>query len=116
MIATASIDEKARLAREAGADEAVGYEGFAEHARELTRGEGVAAVSGPLPPVDPMRLEQSGLLFLTRRRCGTTPSAGRNCWREPPRCSAGSLTASSRMRVRPTRISRAAARPGSFCW
>ena len=44
VIATTSSDEKAQLAREAGADETIGYEGFAERARELTHGEGVAAV------------------------------------------------------------------------
>ena len=44
MIATTSTDEKAELAREAGADEVIGYDGFAERAREITGGEGVAAV------------------------------------------------------------------------
>jgi NADPH2:quinone reductase len=44
VIATTSSDEKAQLARGAGADETIGYEGFAERARELTDGEGVAAV------------------------------------------------------------------------
>lgn len=44
VIATTSTDEKAQLARQAGADEVLRYEGFAEQARELTRGEGVAAV------------------------------------------------------------------------
>src|SRR5438876_5595831 len=44
VIATTSNDEKAQLAREAGADEVLRYEGFAEQARELTKGEGVAAV------------------------------------------------------------------------
>ncbi len=44
VIATASSEEKARLAHEAGADEVLGYEGFAERARELAGGEGVAAV------------------------------------------------------------------------
>ena len=44
VIATTSTDEKAKLARDAGADEVLGYEGFAKQARELTRGEGVAAV------------------------------------------------------------------------
>jgi NADPH2:quinone reductase len=44
VIATTSTDEKARLAREAGADEVLGYEGFAERAREITGGQGVAAV------------------------------------------------------------------------
>jgi NADPH2:quinone reductase len=44
VIATTSSDEKAHLAKEAGADAVLGYEGFAEQARELTQGEGVAAV------------------------------------------------------------------------
>jgi NADPH2:quinone reductase len=44
VIATTSSEAKAALAREAGADEVIGYDGFAERAREITRGEGVAAV------------------------------------------------------------------------
>lgn len=44
VIATTSTDEKAELARGAGADEVIGYDGFAERAREITGGEGVAAV------------------------------------------------------------------------
>jgi NADPH:quinone reductase len=44
VIATTSSDEKAELARGAGADHVLGYEGFAERAREITGGEGVAAV------------------------------------------------------------------------
>ena len=44
VIATTSTEAKAELARAAGADETIGYEGFAERARELTGGEGVAAV------------------------------------------------------------------------
>src|SRR5437763_2315573 len=43
VIGTTSTEEKARLAREAGADEVTGYEGFADRVRELTGGEGVAA-------------------------------------------------------------------------
>jgi NADPH2:quinone reductase len=94
VIATTSSDEKAELARGAGADEVIGYEGFADRVRELTDGEGVAVVydgvgkatfdeslatlrmrgtmvlygaaSGPVPPFDPMRLEHAGSLFLTR--------------------------------------------------
>jgi NADPH2:quinone reductase len=94
VVATASTDEKRELAREAGADHAIGYEGFADAARELTGGEGVAAVydgvgratfdeslralrtrgsmvlygaaSGPVEPFDPRRLEHGGSLFLTR--------------------------------------------------
>ena len=94
VIATTSGGEKAELAREAGADEVIGYEGFADRVRELTGGAGVAAVydgvgqatfddslaslrprgtmvlfgaaSGPVPPFDPMRLEHGGSLFVTR--------------------------------------------------
>jgi NADPH2:quinone reductase len=94
VIATTSSEEKVRVARRAGAHEVIGYEGFAETARELTHGKGVAIVfdgvgratfdqslaalaprgtlvlygsaSGPVPPFDPMRLEHAGSLFLTR--------------------------------------------------
>jgi NADPH:quinone reductase len=94
VIATTSTDEKAQLARDAGASEVIGYEGFAERVRELTDGAGVdvvydgvgaatfdesmaslrprgelvlfGAASGPVPPVDPMRLENAGSLYLTR--------------------------------------------------
>ena len=44
VIATTSTDEKSGLARDAGADEVIGYDGFADRAREMTGGEGVAAV------------------------------------------------------------------------
>ena len=44
VLATTSTPEKAELARGAGAAEVLGYEGFAARARELTGGEGVAAV------------------------------------------------------------------------
>jgi NADPH2:quinone reductase len=44
VIATTSSEEKAELARSAGADEVIGYEGFAARVRERTGGEGVAAV------------------------------------------------------------------------
>ncbi len=94
VIATTSGGEKAELARGAGADQVIGYEGFRDRVRELTAGEGVAvaydgvgqatfdeslasvrtrgtmvlfgAASGPVPPFDPMRLEHEGSLFLTR--------------------------------------------------
>jgi NADPH2:quinone reductase len=94
VIGTTSTTDKAQLARDAGADEVIGYEEFAGRARELTRGEGVAVVydgvgkatfdeslaslrprgymilfgaaSGPVPPVEPMRLEGGGSLFLSR--------------------------------------------------
>ncbi|MEA2286081.1 MAG: NADPH:quinone reductase, partial [Solirubrobacteraceae bacterium] len=94
VITTTSTEEKAQLSRGAGADEVIGYDGFAARVRELTAGEGVAAVydgvgaatfddslaslrprgymvlygaaSGPVPPVDPQRLNTGGSLFLTR--------------------------------------------------
>jgi NADPH2:quinone reductase len=44
VIATTSTDEKAALAKEAGADEVIRYEDFARRAREITGGEGMAAV------------------------------------------------------------------------
>jgi NADPH2:quinone reductase len=44
VIATTSSEEKAALACAMGADEVVGYEGFADRARSLTGGGGVAAV------------------------------------------------------------------------
>lgn len=44
VLATTSSQEKAALARDAGADEVVGYDGFVQRAREVTGGEGVAAV------------------------------------------------------------------------
>lgn len=94
VIATTSSDEKAALARGAGADETIGYEGFAERVRELTDGEGASVVydgvgqatfdqslaalrprgmmvlygaaSGAVPPVDPIRLQNRGSLYLTR--------------------------------------------------
>jgi NADPH2:quinone reductase len=93
VIGTTSTAEKAELARDAGADETIGYEGFGERARELTGGEGVHAVydgigaatfdeslaalrprgymvlygaaSGQPPPVEIAKLN-AGSLFLTR--------------------------------------------------
>jgi NADPH2:quinone reductase len=44
VLGTTSSEEKASLARGAGADEVVGYDEFAERARALTDGQGVAAV------------------------------------------------------------------------
>ena len=40
VIATTSTEEKASLAREAGADHTIGYEGFGERVLELTDGAG----------------------------------------------------------------------------
>lgn len=44
VIATTSTDEKAALASGAGADETIGYDDFPKRVREITDGEGVAAV------------------------------------------------------------------------
>jgi NADPH:quinone reductase len=44
VVATTSTADKAELARAAGADEVVGYEGFAARAREISGGDGVAVV------------------------------------------------------------------------
>ena len=44
VIATTSTPEKAQLARDAGAEQVLEYEGFAERARGIAGGEGVAAV------------------------------------------------------------------------
>ncbi|MEW6636271.1 MAG: quinone oxidoreductase [Actinomycetota bacterium] len=96
VIGTAGSEEKANLAREAGADHVVVYteRDFVEETRKLTGGEGVnvvydgvgkatfegsldclkprgymvlfGAASGPVPPFDPQILNQKGGLFLTR--------------------------------------------------
>ncbi|MFI0411220.1 quinone oxidoreductase family protein [Actinomadura sp. 3N508] len=94
VIGTASTPEKEKLAKDAGADVTMGYDGFAGRVRELTGGEGVAAVydgvgaptfegslaslrlrgtlalygaaGGKVPPFDPQRLNPAGSLFLTR--------------------------------------------------
>jgi NADPH2:quinone reductase len=93
VIATTSTDDKAELARGAGADEVIGYDGFAERVRELTGGKGVEVVydgiakdtfdgslaslrrrgtlvlygqaSGPAPPYDLEDLRK-GSLYVTR--------------------------------------------------
>ena len=96
VIGTVSTEEKAALAREAGADEVILYtqQDFATETRRLTKGAGVQVVydsvgrttfakgldclaprgmmvlygqsSGPIDPVDPQILNQKGSLFLTR--------------------------------------------------
>ncbi len=96
VLATAGNEEKAQLAREAGADEVVLYrqDDFAEAARRFTGGKGLDVVydgvgkdtfdkgltalrprgmmvlfgqsSGPVPPLDPQILNARGSLFLTR--------------------------------------------------
>ena len=96
VIATVSTAEKARLSREAGADETIDYttQDFESETRRLTGGRGVEVVydsvgkttfekglaclaprgmmalfgqsSGPVGPFDPQVLSQRGSLFLTR--------------------------------------------------
>jgi NADPH2:quinone reductase len=96
VIATVSTDEKAKLAREAGADEVILYTqaDFEAETKKLTGGKGVDVVydsvgkttfekglnilrprgmmvlfggsSGAVPPFDPIVLTQKGSLFLTR--------------------------------------------------
>jgi NADPH:quinone reductase len=44
VIGTTSTQDKAALARDSGADELIGYDGFAARAREITSGAGMAAV------------------------------------------------------------------------
>lgn len=94
VITTVSTDEKESLARGAGADEVLRYNGFPHAVRDLTHGAGVnvvydgvgkdtfdgslaslrtrgsmvlfGAASGPVPPVDPQRLNAGGSLTLTR--------------------------------------------------
>ncbi len=96
VIGTVSTEEKARLAREAGADEVINYSttDFEPEVRRLTSGSGVDVVyesvgkttfdrslnclkprgylvlfgqsSGPVPPLDPQMLNSKGSLFLTR--------------------------------------------------
>ncbi len=96
VIGTVSTEEKAKKAKEAGANEVILYtkSDFLEQTKEITRGSGVAAVydsvgkttyeksldclrprgilvlfgqsSGPVPPLNPSTLAQKGSLFLTR--------------------------------------------------
>jgi NADPH2:quinone reductase len=100
VIATVSTEEKAKLAREAGADEIIFYTqvDFEAETKRLTGGKGVDVVydsvgkttfekglnilrprgmmvlfggsSGAVPPFDPITLTQKGSLFLTRPSLG----------------------------------------------
>jgi NADPH2:quinone reductase len=100
VIGTAGTEEKAGLAREAGADEVILYteQDFVEETNRITDGEGVHVVydsvgkdtfdgsldvlrprgymvlfgasSGPVEPIDPQILNQKGGLFLTRPSIG----------------------------------------------
>lgn len=96
VIGTVSSDEKAQLAREAGADEVVVFtkHDFESEVKRLTGGKGVDVVydgvgkdtfeknlnvmrlrgmlvlygmsSGPVPPVDPAKLSEKGSLYMAR--------------------------------------------------
>jgi NADPH:quinone reductase len=96
VIATTGTDEKAKLAREAGADDVIVYtrQDFEAETKRLTDGKGVhviydgvgkstfdkdlnllrprgylalfGAASGPVAPFDPILLSQKGSIFLTR--------------------------------------------------
>jgi NADPH2:quinone reductase len=78
VIATTSTEEKAELARGAGADETLGYEGFAERVRELTGGNGVAVVYDGIA-----KDTFAGSLAALRRR-GTLVLYGMASGRVPP--------------------------------
>lgn len=96
VIATTSTDEKAQLAREAGADEVIVFtrQDFEPEVKRVTGGQGVDVVydgvgkatfeknlnvmrrrgmlvlygmsSGPVPPVDPAKLSEKGSLYMAR--------------------------------------------------
>lgn len=96
VIGTASSEEKAKVAREAGADEVIIFtrQDFEEEVKRLTGGKGVDVVydgvgkatfeknlnvmrlrgmlvlygmsSGPVPPVDPAKLSEKGSLYMAR--------------------------------------------------
>lgn len=96
VIGTASSEQKAQLAREAGADEVIVFthQDFETEVKRLTVGKGVDVVydgvgkatfeknlnvmrlrgmlvlygmsSGPVPPVDPARLSEKGSLYMAR--------------------------------------------------
>jgi NADPH2:quinone reductase len=96
VIGTVSSEEKARLAREAGADEVIVFtrQDFETEVKRLTDGKGVEVVydgvgkatfdknlnvmrlrgmlvlygmsSGPVPPVDPAKLSEKGSLYMAR--------------------------------------------------
>ena len=100
VIATVSTEEKAKLARDAGADEVILYTqvDFEGETKRLTGDKGVDVVydsvgkttfekglnvlrprgcmvlyggsSGPVPPFDPIQLSQKGSLFVTRPSLG----------------------------------------------
>ena len=107
VIATVSTEEKAKLARDAGADEVILYSeiDFEVETKRLTDGKGVDVVydsvgkttfekglnllrprgimvlfggsSGPVAPIDPLLLTQKGSLYLTRPSLGNYISTAR---------------------------------------
>lgn len=115
VITTVSTPAKAELSRQAGAAEVLDYPGedaaaFGARIRELTDGDGVAAVydgvgastfdaslaslavrgtlalfgaaSGPVPPLDPQRLNAAGSVYLTRPKLGDfTRTESEFAWR-----------------------------------
>ncbi len=146
--------EKEQIARDLGADEVIRYDqvdDLADAVRAASDGgvhvayDGVGkatfdaslaslrprgmmalfgAASGPVPPVDPQRLNSGGSLFLTRPTLKHyIADPRRSCCGAPARSSARSPTAACRSRSAggtswsgrptPTAISRAARRPGS---
>ena len=111
VITTVSTDEKEQISRTAGAWEVLRYdEDIAARVRELTEGEGAAVVydgvgaatfdaslasvrvrgilalfgaaSGPVPPMDPQRLNAAGSVYLTRPTIGDyVRTRGELLWR-----------------------------------
>src|SRR3954452_20209398 len=115
--------DKVEAARAAGADHVLGYEEFAEQARQLTDGVGVAAVydgvgastfggslaalrqrglliiygtaSGPTPPLEMPRLNSGGSLYVTRPSVVHYTATAEELRGAPTTCSPGSRTATS---------------------
>ena len=118
VIATVSTEEKAKLAREAGADDVILYTqaDFEAETKRLTGGKGVDVVydsvgkttfdkglnvlrprgmmvlfggsSGAVPPFDLIALSQKGSLYVTRPTLGTTRRRAKNWWRGRAQCLA----------------------------
>ncbi len=74
VIATVSTEEKAALARAAGADEVILYTQAFDKGLNVLRPRGMMALfggsSGAVAPIDPLVLLQKGSLFLTRPSLG----------------------------------------------
>lgn len=110
VITTVSTEEKETLARQAGADEVLGYESLVQNVKELTGGTGVDVVfdgvgkatfddslaslrirgtlvlfggaSGPVPEFDLQRLNAAGSVYVTRPKLGDyLLDAGERRWR-----------------------------------